>query len=127
MAYWDSEADEPRLYVYDPGIVAALGVKRCLTRGVSIWREDHDAMPHKWRDTECDGTWCGPSLWVGPLSCPGGPFGTTIVEFDQEAYDDAMEHGLVMVLQHRDYSATNRGGGTETVVKLEDDRRGDDE
>lgn len=113
MVYWDAEADEPRLYSFCPEILAVIGMKG--HRGVSVWKESGD----NWEDTEIPGGWWkGPQVWVGPLSQPGGPFGSTIAEFDQETYEKAKAEGHVMVMRHLDYTMSDRRFGTVTEIAV---------
>lgn len=117
MAYWDAERDEPRLYVFDPIPLAALGPEEWPSRGVSIWKQE-DNGPHQWADCECDGTWRGPEVWIGPLSQPGGPFGSTIAEFEHELHEKAAKIKHALVMTHVEYTHCDDIGGCITTTKI---------
>ena len=114
MVFWDAEADRPLLYSYCTEVLQ-LGIS-----GVSTWEWNGS----HWKDIESSGTWGGPAVWVGPLGKPGGPFGTTIAEFDEETYREAKRLGQVMVMQHIDSTTSNDGLGTVTYVDVREDVMG---
>lgn len=113
MVFWDSEADEPRLYSFSPEIIPVMGLQG--HRGVSVWREEEGGG---WEDVE-GGLWRGPEVWVGPLQQPGGPFGSTIAEFEEETYREARRRKHAMVMTHIDYTqCPGHAGGTVTWIDV---------
>jgi hypothetical protein len=116
MVYWDSENEKPRLYAFSPEVLFISGLED--SRGLSVWEQVGD----HWEDSEgsvsCRASWCGPDVWVGPLSQPGGPFGGPIAEFDQETFQEAKKLGHVMVMRHIDYTVSDRRMGTVTQISV---------
>lgn len=107
LAYWDAESDNPRLFCFGTPPV-----------DVTVW----EPYQNHWVDVESNetwsGTWTGPTDWFGPLQCPGGPFGSTIAEFDCETHAAAEADGKAMVMVHVDFNYTSRPFETVTVVKI---------
>lgn len=114
MAYWDCEAPDPVLVVVSHE--TAVSMMTTCHRGVAFYRVAGDLL----RDIEFPG--CRPPLpsaWVGPLSCPGGPFGSCIVEFDAETFEAAKRDRKAMRLQHTDNKFVEDRGGTFTTVTID--------
>lgn len=116
IAYWDCEAEFPRLYVWLWDL-AKIGMS-----GTSIWLPgDESDLPHKWRDAATSGTWCGPEVWFGPIRVPGGPFGDTTVIPEYEMWRLAKDEGKPLKVSHIDNTSQDRRLGTVTNVRLLDD------
>lgn len=126
IAYWDADADVPTLYTYSPELLV---LKDVVAPACSRWRECDDYPPHKWIDRDCEGTWSGPECWVGPMNCPGGPFGCDIIEASEELHEKARASKGVIVIHHRDFTHCNDTGhrGTTTTTAIRPRPRAYDE
>ena len=59
-----------------------------------------------------------PKYWIGPLSCPFGPFGDSIIEPELELHLIAEKDKSVICIRHSNYQhADGPGGGTWTVIQ----------
>lgn len=98
MGYLLAEADTPMLLLAP----FADGCNQVdIERAGELWRlVQTDELG--WVDPN-DGCGYGqPSRWIGPLSCPAGPFGSEIAEFTVERHEEAEKQGKSLIMVHAD-------------------------